>query len=167
MAAKILPTKPGDRYGNLVVVSLVPSLGRTPSNTWLCRCDCGKGKRALASALIRGDNKSCGCLTRTLLARARTTHGLSEGPEYRAWINIRLRCYSPTDASFKHYGAKGITVCDRWIHSFENFYADMGPRPETPPGTRLSDEMAPRDTVQTTAIGQRTSSKQSTEVTTR
>jgi hypothetical protein len=42
---------------------------------------------------------------------------------------MRLRCYSPCNASFKHYGARGIAVCERWRDSFENFLADMGPRP--------------------------------------
>lgn len=36
------------------------------------------------------------------------------------------RCKTP----MKNYGARGITVCDRWRYSFENFLADMGERPE-------------------------------------
>jgi hypothetical protein len=43
------------------------------------------------------------------------------------------RCTKPEHPSYKDYGAKGITVCDRWL-KFENFYADMGERPE---GTTL------------------------------
>jgi hypothetical protein len=39
------------------------------------------------------------------------------------------RCVDPKTASYKYYGAKGITVCDRWQKSFANFYADMGSRP--------------------------------------
>lgn len=57
------------------------------------------------------------------------THGLSYTPEYRCWQTMRLRCYEPANAAFKDYGARGITVCDRWRESPTNFLADMGPRP--------------------------------------
>jgi hypothetical protein len=43
---------------------------------------------------------------------------------------MRSRCYDPKSISWKWYGAKGITVCDRWLESFENFHADMGPCPD-------------------------------------
>jgi hypothetical protein len=39
------------------------------------------------------------------------------------------RCTSPKEDSYQFYGARGITVCDRWRASFQNFYADMGDRP--------------------------------------
>jgi hypothetical protein len=47
---------------------------------------------------------------------------------------MRERCYNPNQKQFADYGGRGITVCDRWRNSFENFYADMGPRP---PGKTL------------------------------
>lgn len=54
----------------------------------------------------------------------RTTHGMHKHPAYKRWIYMKARCN--TDP---RYIAKGITVCDRWLHSFENFYADMGDPP--------------------------------------
>lgn len=56
-------------------------------------------------------------------------HGLSYTPEYRAWQTMRLRCTVPTNPAYKDYGARGITVCDRWLYSVENFVADMGLKP--------------------------------------
>jgi hypothetical protein len=40
------------------------------------------------------------------------------------------KSYNPKHVFFKHYGGKGIKVCDRWLNSFENFLKDMGERPE-------------------------------------
>jgi len=39
------------------------------------------------------------------------------------------RCYAKNCRSYPHYGGRGIKVCDRWLGSFENFFADMGARP--------------------------------------
>lgn len=57
------------------------------------------------------------------------THGMSDSPMYRAWKTMRSRCCNPNFPSYERYGARGITLCERW-HKFENFYADMGERPE-------------------------------------
>jgi len=47
-----------------------------------------------------------------------------------AWVAMRRRCSDTRARSYRWYGAKGITVCPRWQDSFENFLADVGPRPE-------------------------------------
>lgn len=57
------------------------------------------------------------------------THGLSKTTEYNIWSTMITRCHTPTNKRFPLYGGKGVTVCDRWRHSFENFLADVGPRP--------------------------------------
>jgi hypothetical protein len=43
---------------------------------------------------------------------------------------MRQRCYYPNHAKYPKYGARGITVCDRWLESFDAFLTDMGERPE-------------------------------------
>ena len=52
-----------------------------------------------------------------------------KSPEYNAWIHLMHRCFNPKDKAFKHYGARGISVCNRWRESFDDFCTDMGPRP--------------------------------------
>ncbi len=49
-------------------------------------------------------------------------------PEYHIWDDMISRCYRPTSVSYKNYGARGISVCDRW-RKFIYFYEDLGPRP--------------------------------------
>ena len=55
-----------------------------------------------------------------------------KGPEHRAWIALKQRCFNPRNPSFAYYGERGITVCARWLgpDGFSNFLSDMGERPE-------------------------------------
>lgn len=48
--------------------------------------------------------------------------------EYSVWSGMIQRCTNPNSEAYDNYAGRGIFVCDRWM-SFENFYADMGPRP--------------------------------------
>jgi len=57
------------------------------------------------------------------------THGMSSSPEYRAWRTMISRCKNPNASAYKNYGGRGISVCQRWVESFENFLSDMGRRP--------------------------------------
>lgn len=67
-----------------------------------------------------------------------TTHGHSVGRKvsnaYQSWSSMRQRCLSPKCEAYNNYGGRGITICERWIESFENFLEDMGNRP---PGLSL------------------------------
>lgn len=56
-------------------------------------------------------------------------HRLSHTRDYYVWQGMKARCNNPKHKSFNDYGARGISVCERWAHSFENFISDMGPRP--------------------------------------
>lgn len=58
-----------------------------------------------------------------------STHGMRNTKEYFTWSCMWERCRSPGNPAYKNYGARGITVCARW-KLFENFYADMGPKPQ-------------------------------------
>ena len=51
--------------------------------------------------------------------------------EYKTWESMRERCLSEKCPMYKHYGGRGITICNRWQgpNGFANFIKDMGPRP--------------------------------------
>lgn len=97
---------------------------------WLCRCDCGS-EVAVSSANLGRVTNSCGCLKREVLSAKKgvpRTHGQTGTAEHRAWVSMRQRCSDPRCAAYANYGGRGIRICIRWA-SFENFIADMGPRP--------------------------------------
>lgn len=81
-------------------------------------CDCGNLHRMNKKHF--GTIKSCGC--------HRKKHGMSQTGMYMAWNAMIERCCNPNCEAFKHYGGRGISVCERW-RDFRNFLADMGERP--------------------------------------
>lgn len=121
----------GRRFGRYVVVRRVTGSGSLLR--WLCRCDCGTEKEVLGCHLRSGRIVSCGCWAADK-ARGRARHGLSNSATYRAWRSMLSRCFRENDTHYKHYGARGITVCNNWRHSFDAFLADMG---QCPPGLSL------------------------------
>lgn len=95
---------------------------------WLWRCDCGNTKIIRGSEVARGSTISCGCLVREKTRDKNVSHDLSRTAEYKAWINMKARCFNKSDMNYKEYGDRGITVCERWLN-FNNFIEDMGMKP--------------------------------------
>lgn len=113
----------GQKFGQL---SVIRQTGKDKHNNflWECRCECGNIKEVSGYRLVSG-MKSCGCV--------HTTHGhcsYKDGinrrtPIYHTWYSMKQRCLNPNKENYKYYGERGITVCDRWLESFENFLEDM------------------------------------------
>lgn len=116
----------GQRFGRLIVIQRIPSCGI--DTYWLCACDCGQNSEVNAHNLNSGNSTSCGCLHREKAREQNTTHGLTYTPEYNTWRGMVDRCTNPNHSSYARYGGRGITIDPSW-RSFEQFYADMGPRP--------------------------------------
>ena len=79
--------------------------------------------------IMNTQNRIC-LFTGEVLPEPRRRHNQSKSPEYRAWSNMKQRCYNLNIRSYKDYGARGIKVCDRWLNSFANFLEDMGLKPD-------------------------------------
>jgi hypothetical protein len=123
----------GQKYNLLTVEKF--SCIRNNKSYWICRCDCGTTKELPAYHFKYGNTKSCGCLSvlskRTRAIERNTKHSGRKLPEYEIWHGIKARCHNNNSASFKHYGGRGIIVCEEWRNSFEAFYRDIGPRPSS------------------------------------
>lgn len=101
---------------------------------WDCRCICGQVVTVRGSLLKQGKAQSCGCRKFQIGWQKRNRHedpNETRSAEYNIWHHMRRRCSNPKDKRWAQYGGRGISVCERWLQSYNNFLADMGRRPST------------------------------------
>ncbi len=131
----------GYTLGRLTVVGY--SHSDDGNSFWRCLCSCGTYTIVRRDHLLSGRSKSCGCLRRENTTARKTTHGATAKREftrsYISWSAMWYRCTNPSCKSFKNYGGRGITICDRW-KTYENFAADMGERPRGLTLERINNE---------------------------
>ncbi len=122
---KRLEIELGSKYERWTIEEEKPSVnGR---RYVIAKCDCGNERLVNLKSITRGKSKSCGCLNNERIGNLNKSHQLSKTPEYIIWKAMKARCKNVNN---KYYGGKGVTVCDRWVNSFENFIQDMGKMPE-------------------------------------
>lgn len=126
-------------FGRLIAKS--PHSIEARHELWLCICECGNTVIIRRTNLTTGRTQSCGCLRIDRLKLAVTTHGLSQTRGGQIWKEMVRRCYNKKSISYKNYGARGITVCDRWKTSVENFIEDMGQPPERKQIDRIDNDL--------------------------
>ncbi len=124
----------GQVFGRLTVVEFAGHIvAKTQRNaSWRCRCECGGEIVTRAQWLQRGNVISCGCRQveiRSAVGDQQRTHGMFRSPEYTVWQNMKKRCLDTSYRRYPDYGGRGVTICARWLESFQNFIDDMGPRP--------------------------------------
>lgn len=116
----------GQVFGKLTVIG--PYSRRNNKTFWWGKCECGAEKWFYAESLKIGHSKSCGCHSRIACSEKLAIYGTPSRKfrEYRIWQSMKSRCKYSNRPSWADYGARGITVCDRWNQSFQAFIDDMG-----------------------------------------
>ena len=134
--------KTGQRFGRLVVIR-VHEKSHSGHLQWQCMCDCGNETIATGTNLVSGNTSSCGCLREEKRFTTLLTHGHTSGRgrsrTYGCWRNMKTRVLNKEGKDYKYYGARGITICDRWM-KFKNFLEDMGEAPEDLTLERLDND---------------------------
>ena len=117
------PSLSGTRFGKWLVGEKVYMADR---QEWYykCFCDCGGIGFNPSTSLKSG--KSNGCIF--CGNQIHKTHGLRKNNTFNIWRGMQNRCFVTHNPGYKNYGARGITICERWM-VFENFLVDMGERP--------------------------------------
>jgi len=132
----------GNKYGRLTIISCHYEVSKNSHKNIhmsVCVCECGKTITTRTTRLISGITKSCRCLSTELTVARNKTHGDADSVEYGIWCGIKNRCTNKNVKSYKDYGERGITICDRWL-VYENFLADMGRRPKGCSIDRINNE---------------------------
>lgn len=117
----------GKKFNKLLVLEYSHQ-DKNKKSMFKCQCDCGKIGIFRGTEVKNNHTKSCGCLR----DEKHTKHGYYKTAEYRAYIDMKKRCYNPKNKHYKDYGERGIFVCDYWLgeDGFEHFIKDIGEKPK-------------------------------------
>lgn len=104
---------------------------------WKCRCECGTESIVWETNLKRRLSTGCKPCSNS---RKPNYHGMSESKTYSVYVQMLERCNNKKHKFYPRYGGRGITVCDSWNSSFNNFVEDMGLAPKNLTLDRIDNE---------------------------
>jgi len=114
-----------EKYNNLTLIKTFNGKYR-PGNGYrkmgLFKCDCGNESIKDYHAVKCGNNKSCMECGRVRTTNAMIKHNLVDHKLYRKWQDMLNRCRNKNVDRFKHYGGRGIKVCEEWVNDFKTYY---------------------------------------------
>lgn len=103
------------RFNMLTIVSYKKK-GKYNVNYFVCKCDCGNTTEIRANHILNDNQISCGCIKRKYKDSKIGT------VIYDTWNRMMHRCYNINNQKYPRYGARGITICDEWKNSYDEFY---------------------------------------------
>ena len=133
----------GQRYGRLTVLSK-SSTAKDGGTIWLCKCDCGNEITVKSGNLRSGHTLSCGCFMKDRTSETQSTHRQSHKRLYNVWTSMKARCYNPNSKFYKHYGGRGIIICEEWRTDYQAFHdwaMQNGYNPDAPLGKCTIDRI--------------------------
>lgn len=117
-----LPININDRFGRLVVRSVIKRAGKDNKVRSYCECVCDCGKTTIVRADTLRTATSCGCISIEKLKEMSTKHHKSHTRLYGIWTAMKARCYNNNTINYRDYGGRGIFVCKEWKDDFSVFY---------------------------------------------
>ena len=137
----------GERFSRLLV-GKINRKDKSYNKYYECKCDCGNTTVVRSDKLINGKIKSCGCHGAEVMAKRKAIAAI-EGRQYtkNSYESMMSRCYNERAPGYGYYGARGISVCDRWVNGAEGktgwvtFFSDMGTRPEGASIDRIDNKL--------------------------
>lgn len=113
----------GKRFGKLLVIEKTNEKSKNNGEyKYKCKCDCGKEILVRGSNLKSGNSKTCGCvriMSNSPISRGRRKNNIRL---YNIYQNMKQRCYDKKCKEYKHYGGRGIIICNEWKNDFLTFY---------------------------------------------
>lgn len=113
----------GLKFGNFTAVSFIEVKNKARNAYWKFLCDCGEFEDICAYDVKSGKRSCC------KKCKAKQRSSVSKTDEYKIWCDVKTRCTNKNHRSYKNYGGRGISVCKKWLESFDEFMKDLGPRP--------------------------------------
>lgn len=115
----------GKVFGNWTVLGRDYENDKLGKIMWFCQCSCGNVRSVIGQALRNGTSTQCrDCWKKEDKHTADSRRRINGKPTktYNTWDAIIHRCYYPSQSSYKHYGARGIKMCDEWKNDYFAFY---------------------------------------------
>ena len=135
----------GQTFGSLTVIKKAEKKGRY--TYWLCHCRLTDRITEVRTGHLNSGHTTSARTKAEAVSETKRKHGHSHQDKgqpsktYNSWRMMIRRCTDENHSSYPRYGGRGISVCDKWLESFENFLEDLGARPEGTTLDRIDNDL--------------------------